>query len=54
MPAGTVLFDNQGVPIYEFGRHHKNFIKWAPHRFMLIAGFGNLNGDIEIWDTKEF
>lgn len=54
MPAGTVLFNKEGYPEFEFGRHHKNFVRWAKKRFLLIAGFGNLNGDVEIWDTIKF
>lgn len=54
MPAGSVLFDKLGTPLYEFGVHHKNSVKWSSqHRFMSICGFGNLNGEIDIWDTIE-
>ena len=52
MPAGSVLFDNYCTPKFEFGKHHKNSIRWSPlSRFLCLAGFGNLAGDIEIWDV---
>ena len=52
MPAGSVLYDSFSVPKFEFGRHHKNTIKWSPlSRFVCLAGFGNLPGDMEFWDV---
>mmetsp|Transcript_25171 Transcript_25171/g.22198 ORF Transcript_25171/g.22198 Transcript_25171/m.22198 type:complete len:292 (+) Transcript_25171:711-1586(+) len=52
MPGGSVLFDKDCVPKYEFGKHHRNTIKWSPlGRFVCLAGYGNLSGDMEIWDT---
>lgn len=51
MPAGSVLFDSQCVPKFEFGKHHRNTIKYSPlSRFLCLAGFGNLSGDMDIWD----
>lgn len=53
MPAGSVIFDRNLKPLFEFGKHHKNTIKYSPDsRLVLIGGFGNLNGEIEIWDLK--
>jgi len=52
MPAGSVLFDNNCIPKFEFGKHHRNTVKWSPlSRFVCLAGFGNLSGDMEIWDV---
>lgn len=51
MPAGAVLFNNKNEPVFEFGKLYKNLISWNPQgRFICLAGFGNLNGDVEIWD----
>ena len=51
MPAGSVLYNNKNEPLFEFGKLNKNFIAWNPQgRFLCLAGFGNLNGDMEIWD----
>ena len=52
MPAGCVLFNKDGKPKFEFGKDHKNTIYWSPlRRFVLLCGFGNLDGSIEVWDT---
>lgn len=52
MPSGTVLFSRDGKPKFEFGKDHKNSIYWgALKRFILICGFGNLDGSIDVWDT---
>mmetsp|Transcript_8345 Transcript_8345/g.722 ORF Transcript_8345/g.722 Transcript_8345/m.722 type:complete len:122 (+) Transcript_8345:551-916(+) len=53
MPAHTVLFSKDGKPVFEFGTHHRNNIFFSNlNRFMALAGFGNLNGEIDIWDLK--
>jgi translation initiation factor 2A len=55
VPAGSVLYDKTGIPIYEFGKHHRNLARWSPNkRYLLLGGFGNLNGEIEIWDVSIF
>lgn len=52
MPSATVLFNAEGKPQFEFGKDHKNQIHWSPlQRFAIIAGFGNLDGAISVWDT---
>lgn len=54
MPANSVLFSNKNEPILEFGKHHRNLICWNPQgRFVCLAGYGNLSGDMEVWDIKE-
>lgn len=51
MPGGSVLFDKDCVPKFEFGKHHRNTIRYNPFSsFLCLAGFGNLAGDIDIWD----
>jgi translation initiation factor 2A len=55
MPGGSVLFDSNCVPKYEFGKHHRNTIRFSPDsKLLCLAGFGNLSGDIEIWDLSSF
>ena len=52
MPAGAVLLDHLGKPSFEFGKDHRNTVKWSPlRRFVLICGFGTLDGSIDMWDT---
>lgn len=54
MPAHSVLFDKSCKPFFEFGKHHRNKIIWSPlKRFVALGGFGNLSGEIEIWDVIE-
>lgn len=52
MPAGMVLFTRDGVPSFEFGKDHKNQVHWSPlGRFVLLCGFGTLDGAIDVWDA---
>lgn len=51
MPAMTVLMDNNNKPRFLFGKNHRNKILFNPFpKYLLLAGFGNLAGDMEIWD----
>lgn len=41
----------QADPVFTFGEAHRNTISWSPHgRFVCLAGFGNLAGDMDFWD----
>jgi len=54
MPAQATLFGKDRQPKAEFGTAPRNFARWAPNGHILaIAGFGNLQGDIDIWDPKK-
>eukprot|EP01038_Epipyxis_sp_PR26KG_P010437 gene10437-14020_t len=51
MPCHTTLFNNKAEPLYQFGAAHRNTISWSPHgRFLVLAGFGNLAGEMDFWD----
>ena len=51
MPATSVLFGNDAKPKFLFGKNHRNKIMFNPFpKYLLLAGFGNLGGDMEIWD----
>ncbi|GBG91863.1 hypothetical protein CBR_g53754 [Chara braunii] len=53
MPAKAILFDSKCKPLFDFGSASRNFARWSPKgRFLLLAGFGNLPGDLEFWDAK--
>jgi len=53
MPALATKYDLQLTPTADFGAAHRNSAFWSPHgRFLCIAGFGNLQGDMDIWDHK--
>lgn len=52
MPSHSTLFDMKGSPLYQYGAAHRNTILWSPHgRFLCIAGFGNLAGEMDFYDT---
>lgn len=52
-PAIGVLFDCKGKALYKLAEGAYNQISWNPHsRFVLLAGFGNMPGDIRLFDKK--
>lgn len=53
MPAKTTIFDLRCNVIHDFGTAPRNFISYNPQgRLLLIAGFGNLAGTMEVWDRR--
>jgi translation initiation factor 2A len=53
MPCVCTLHNQTGEKVYDFGTNHRNTIAWSPHgRFLALAGFGNLVGDIDFYDTQ--
>lgn len=51
MPCHVTMFSKDGEAVYEFGAMHRNTISFAPHgRFLCLAGFGNLAGDMDFYD----
>ncbi|KAF4038666.1 Eukaryotic translation initiation factor eIF2A [Phytophthora infestans] len=54
MPANATLYDNKALPIFEFGAAPRNHVSWSPHgRFLCLAGFGNLRGDMDFWERNK-
>jgi len=54
MPAQATLFSTQCEPLIDFGQAHRNSAKFSPSgRVILIAGFGNLSGQMDFWDRKK-
>lgn len=54
MPAQATLFDMQAKPVFNFGCAHRSAVSWSPHgRFLCLAGFGNLAGDMDFWDMNK-
>ena len=54
MPPKVTLFGDGCRPKFDFGNMSVNEALWSPHaRFLALAGFGALNGDIEFWDTNK-
>ncbi|KAL5784166.1 hypothetical protein ACOSQ2_006558 [Xanthoceras sorbifolium] len=51
MPACATVFDKKGKPLLELGTGPYNTIRWNPKgKFLCLAGFGNLPGDMAFWD----
>jgi translation initiation factor 2A len=52
MPAQVTLFNAKAEAVYQFGASPRNTIIWSPHgRFLCIAGFGNLAGEMDFYDV---
>ncbi|KAI8455771.1 eukaryotic translation initiation factor eIF2A-domain-containing protein [Phakopsora pachyrhizi] len=53
MPAKTTIFDVRCNVIHDFGTAPRNFISYNPQgRLLLVAGFGNLAGTMDVWDRR--
>jgi translation initiation factor 2A len=55
MPAMASMHNGtDGKATFLFGNRHQNTVQWAPHgRFLFLAGFGNLAGDMTFWDKNK-
>ena len=54
MPAKTTIFNSKAQATHSFALGPRNTIAFAPHgRFVLVAGFGNLAGQVDIYDLAK-
>lgn len=54
MPAKTTIFNQRAVATYTFPLGPRNTILFSPSgRFVLVAGFGNLAGQMDIYDLQK-
>ena len=54
MPAKTTLFNTKANAIHTFPLSPRNTIQFSPHsKFLLVAGFGNLAGQLDIYDLEK-
>ena len=54
MPAKTVIFNTKAEAIHTFPLAPRNTVLFSPHgRFVLVAGFGNLAGQMDIYDLEK-
>lgn len=54
MPAMVTIFDKKCNPLLELGTGPYNTIRWNPKgKFICVAGYGNLPGDMAFWDYVE-
>ncbi|KAF2664380.1 translation initiation factor eIF-2A [Microthyrium microscopicum] len=56
MPAKTTIFNAKAQATHNFALGPRNTISFSPHgRFVLVAGFGNLAGQVDLYDlTKNY
>ncbi len=54
VPAKTTIFNARAVPQHSFDLGPRNTILFSPHgRFVIVAGFGNMAGDMDIYDLEK-
>ncbi|EMC99966.1 hypothetical protein BAUCODRAFT_63591 [Baudoinia panamericana UAMH 10762] len=54
MPAKTTIFNVRAVAQHSFNLAPRNTILFSPHgRFVIVAGFGNLAGQMDIYDLEK-
>ncbi|KAL2865988.1 translation initiation factor 2A [Aspergillus lucknowensis] len=54
IPAKATIFNIRGVAKHSFPLSPRNTISFSPHgRFVLVAGFGNLAGQMDIYDMEK-
>lgn len=54
MPAKTTIFNQRAVATHNFALGPRNTILFSPNgRFVLVAGFGNLAGQMDIYDLEK-
>ena len=54
MPAKTTIFNTKAKAIHSFALGPRNTILFSPHgKFVLVAGFGNLAGQMDIYDMEK-
>lgn len=50
-PAVATLYDKDCNALFEFGKRYRNTIRFCPFsQLLLIGGFGNLKGEIDVWN----
>jgi len=54
MPSTVKLFDRKCSKLFNFGSGHYNEVRFNPQgSIILMAGFGNLRGEMSFWNRKE-
>jgi len=52
-PPEACIFNLKCEITHSFGEAPRNTISWAPHaRFFVLAGFGNMSGELSFYDRK--
>ncbi len=54
MPSRCTMYNVKAEMTFNFGEAHRNTAVWSPHgRFLMLAGFGNLAGEMDFYDTNK-
>jgi translation initiation factor 2A len=52
-PPEACIFNLKCEVTHSFGEAPRNTVSWAPHgRFLCLAGFGNMSGELSFYDRK--
>lgn len=55
MPAKATVYNLHCEPVFDFGTGPRNAAYYSPQGHILVlAGFGNLRGQMEVWDVKKY
>uniref|UniRef100_A0A3B4BBS4 Eukaryotic translation initiation factor 2A n=1 Tax=Periophthalmus magnuspinnatus TaxID=409849 RepID=A0A3B4BBS4_9GOBI len=55
MPAKATVYNLNCDPVFDFGTGPRNAAYYSPQGHILVlAGFGNLRGQMEVWDVKKY
>ncbi|XP_005808305.1 eukaryotic translation initiation factor 2A [Xiphophorus maculatus] len=55
MPAKATVFNLKCEAVFDFGTGPRNAAYYSPQGHILVlAGFGNLRGKMEVWDVKKY
>ncbi|KAI7802642.1 eukaryotic translation initiation factor 2A [Triplophysa rosa] len=55
MPAKATIFNHKCESVFDFGTGPRNAAFYSPHGHILVlAGFGTLRGQMEVWDVKKY
>ena len=54
IPAKTVIFNSKAEAIHTFPSGPRNTVIFSPHgRFVIVAGFGNMAGQLDVYDLEK-
>ncbi|XP_035857521.1 eukaryotic translation initiation factor 2A isoform X2 [Sander lucioperca] len=55
MPAKVTVYNLKCDPVFDFGTGPRNAAYYSPQgNILVLAGFGNLRGQMEVWDVKKY
>ena len=53
-PSKTTIFNSKAVPVHSFALAPRNTLRFSPTgRFLIVGGFGNFQGHIDVYDLEK-